>query len=96
VLTSINFIEPKAEASASFGSEFARVARLLSGSDGCAGALLQRSLEHADKLMIMVEWESIAHHRTFSASPPGERLKEFLLSTCQTITPSEHFETIVG
>ncbi len=48
---------------------FERGKHIIRGGDGCHSVTLFECLEEPGRLVLLVEWESVEHHRRFAESP---------------------------
>jgi heme-degrading monooxygenase HmoA len=62
-----------------FEVAFSEAMELISSSVGCSSVRLSRSLEHPNRFLLLVEWESVeAHTDGFRRSGAYERWRELL------------------
>ncbi len=52
-----------------FAAAYAKARGLLAGSEGCRSVRMTRGVETPSRFVLLVEWDSVAAHEQFRASP---------------------------
>jgi heme-degrading monooxygenase HmoA len=64
---------------------------------GCHGVELHHSIEHPQKFMLLVKWESVAHHTEMFQKSPDFQIWRGHVGDCFAARPTVwHSETVVS
>jgi heme-degrading monooxygenase HmoA len=79
-----------------FEVAFGEAMELISSSAGCASVRLSRSLEHPNRFLLLVEWDSLeAHTEGFRRSDAYERWRELLHHFYDPFPEVGHFAEVL-
>ena len=74
---------------------FDRAKHIIRDADGCHSVTLFECIEDPERLILLVEWESVEHHRRFSASPALAEWRD-LMGPFFTALPSTLYLRTIG
>lgn len=82
---------------AEFEAAFARASSIIAGSPGYVAHELRRCVEHPDRYLLLVTWETLeAHTEGFRGSPRYEDWKTLLHHFYDPFPTVEHFEPVLA
>lgn len=67
---------------------------LLAGADGCTAVRLGRGVENPDLHILLLEWESVAHHLDFTKTEAFDEFKALAGPYFAGPPRMEHFEVL--
>lgn len=80
---------------AAFEVAFRRAKAIIAGAEGCSSVVLHRCVEHANRYLLLVEWDRLEDHTDgFRASPAYEEWRELLHHFYDPFPVVEHFEEL--
>lgn len=77
-----------------FGAAVERASALISSSPGFLGMSLLAGIEREDVYLLLVNWESVAAHEAFRASPAFPSWREVISPYFAAPPEVEHFEEV--
>lgn len=78
-----------------FEKDFAFASRFISSVNGYGGHSLRKCLEHANRYILLVNWDSLmSHEEGFRKSKGYEKWKSLLHKYYEPFPVVEHYETI--
>ncbi|HEY0956159.1 MAG TPA: antibiotic biosynthesis monooxygenase [Roseateles sp.] len=83
--------------SAAFEAAFAEAQAIIASMPGYLGHELQRCIERAEHYMLLVRWESVAHHEQgFRQSEGYQRWRQLLHHFYDPFPTVLHYEQVAG
>jgi quinol monooxygenase YgiN len=97
MVTEFAEIEVKPGMEAQFRDGVAASAPLFARAPGCHGMALHQSIEAPGHFVLMVQWESVAHHMEMFRESPDFQAWRANVGACFAAPPQVwHSETVVG
>jgi quinol monooxygenase YgiN len=97
MITEIAEIEVKAGMEAQFVSGVVRCRPIFARAPGFHKLELHHSIEHPQQFLLMVQWESVAHHTEQFRQSPDFALWRAAVGECFASTPKvQHTQTVVA
>jgi len=97
MITEIAEIEVKAGMEAKFAAGVESCKPVFLRAPGCHGVELHRSIEHPQQFLLMVQWESVAHHLEQFRNAPDFALWRAAVGECFASTPKvQHTQKVVS
>jgi heme-degrading monooxygenase HmoA len=97
MITEIAEIEVKAGSEEAFIAGVESVKSVFHRAPGCHGVELQRSIEHPQLFLLLVQWETVAHHtEQFRNSPDFELWRQAVGSYFAASPKVQHASVVVS
>jgi heme-degrading monooxygenase HmoA len=77
-----------------FSDAYAQARPLLARSDGCRSTRMTRGVETPTRFVLLVEWDSVAAHEAFRASPRFGEWRSLIGPHFATPPLVEHYEDV--
>jgi heme-degrading monooxygenase HmoA len=97
VILEIAPLQVRAGQGAAFEAAFAEAQAIIASMPGYCGHELQKCLERADHYVLLVRWESVAHHEQgFRQSEGYQRWRQLLHHFYDPFPTVLHYEQVAG
>ena len=96
MILEVAILDVRAGATAAFEAAFAEAQTIIAGMPGYLTHQLQRCLEHENRYLLLVEWQTLeAHTRGFRGSPEYQRWKALLHHFYDPFPVVEHYRRLL-
>ena len=96
MILEVAILDVRAGATSAFEAAFAEAQTIIAGMPGYLTHQLQRCLEHENRYLLLVEWQTLeAHTRGFRGSPEYQRWKALLHHFYDPFPVVEHYRRLL-
>ena len=95
MILEVAILNVKSGMTASFEAAFARAQAIIASMPGYIDHQLQKCLEKPDRYILLVNWQTVAHHTEgFRGSPQYQEWKALLHHFYEPFPEVEHYEVV--